>query len=86
MTAALLMIFSLAILREIYKSLRWRKVHIILNCIALLIFIGQGITGTQSLLEVPLNWQESYIQKLYKQKCDTKPCIIQAPSMPQKSP
>ncbi len=86
MTAALLMIFSLAILREIYKSLRWRKVHIILNCIALLIFIGQGITGTQSLLEVPLNWQESYIQKLYEQKCDTKPCIIQAPSMPQKSP
>jgi hypothetical protein len=86
MTAALLMIFSLAILREIYKSLRWRKVHIILNCIALLIFIGQGITGAQALLEVPLNWQESYIQKLYEQKCDTKPCIIQAPSTPPKSP
>ncbi len=86
MTAALLMIFSLAILREIYKSHRWRKIHIILNCVALLIFIGQGITGAQSLLEVPLNWQEPYVQKLYEQKCDTKLCIIQAPSMPQKSP
>jgi uncharacterized membrane protein len=85
-TVALLMIFSLAILREIYKSLRWRKVHIILNCIALLIFIGQGITGTMALLEVPLSWQEPYVQKLYEQKCDTKPCTIQAPSLPQKSP
>ena len=86
MVAALLMIFSLAILREIYKSLRWRKAHIILNCIALLIFIGQGITGAQALLEVPLNWQEPYVQKLYEQKCDTKPCTIQAPSIPQTSP
>lgn len=85
-TVALLMIFSLAILREIYKSLRWRKVHIILNCIALLIFIGQGITGTMALLEVPLSWQELYIQKLYEQKCNVKPCTIQAPSLPPKSP
>jgi drug/metabolite transporter (DMT)-like permease len=85
-TAALLMIFSLAILREIYKSLRWRKVHIILNCIALIIFIVQGITGTGALLEVPLNWQEPYVQKLYEYKCDMKPCMIQAPSLPQKSP
>lgn len=84
MTAALLMIFSLAILRNIYKSLRWRKTHIILNCLALLIFIGQGITGTRALLEVPLSWQEAYIQKLYEQKCDTKPCTVQAPSLPLK--
>ncbi|AKG24202.1 DUF4079 domain-containing protein [Calothrix sp. 336/3] len=82
--AALLMIFSLAILPEIYKDKTnfWRKVHIALNCLALLIFIGQGFTGTLSLLEVPLHWQESYVQELYKQKCDTKPCTIQAPSLP----
>lgn len=78
--------FSLAILPEIYKdkSNFWRKVHITLNCIALLIFIGQGITGTRALLEVPLTWQEHYIQQLYEQKCDTKTCTIQAPSLPQK--
>ncbi|MBD2386954.1 DUF4079 domain-containing protein [Cylindrospermum sp. FACHB-282] len=85
--AALLMIFSLAILPEIYKDKtnRWRQVHIILNSTALLLFIGQGITGTQALLEVPLTWQEPYVQMLYKLKCDTKPCTIQAPSLLQNS-
>ncbi len=85
--SALLMIFSLAILRDIYqdKTNRWRNVHIILNCIALLIFMGQGMTGAQALLEVPLSWQEPYIQKLYEQQCDKKPCTIQAPSVPQPS-
>ncbi|EAZ90421.1 DUF4079 domain-containing protein [Crocosphaera chwakensis] len=53
-TAALLMIFSLAIIEDIYKdkSNRWRKFHIILNCFALLLFMGQGITGTRDLLEI----------------------------------
>ncbi|MGD1855800.1 MAG: DUF4079 domain-containing protein [Leptolyngbyaceae cyanobacterium] len=61
MVAATLMIISLAILPEIYKSKTWRKVHIALNCIALLLFIGQGITGTRDLLEIPLSWQEPFI-------------------------
>ncbi len=53
-TAALLMIFSLAIVEDIYrdKSNRWRNFHIILNCFALLLFMGQGITGTRDLLEI----------------------------------
>lgn len=85
--SALLMIVSLTILQEIYqdKANRWRNAHIILNSIALLFFVGQGITGTQSLLEIPLGWQEPYIQKLYEQQCDKKPCTIQAPSVPPKS-
>lgn len=53
-TAALLMIASLAILPEIYRSLGWRRVHIILNCLALLLFIGQGLTGTRDLFEIGL--------------------------------
>lgn len=61
MVAATLMIISLAILPEIYKSKTWRNVHIALNCIALLLFIGQGITGTRDLLEIPLSWQEPFI-------------------------
>lgn len=61
MTAALLMIFSLAILPEIYRSKTWRRVHITLNSIALLLFISQGITGTRDLLEIPLSWQEPFI-------------------------
>jgi hypothetical protein len=53
-TSALLMVFSLAIVEDIYqdRSNRWRNVHIILNCIALLLFIGQGMTGTRDLFEI----------------------------------
>jgi Protein of unknown function (DUF4079) len=60
---SLLMIFALAILPDIYqdRSHRWRKVHIVLNCIALFLFVGQSITGARSLLEIPLSWQESYV-------------------------
>jgi len=86
MAAAMLMIFALAILPEIYKDRtnRWRRVHIVLNCIALLIFLGQGMTGTQNLLEIPLTWQEHYVQQLYEQHCETKPCTIQTAPAPQK--
>ncbi|ACK65234.1 conserved hypothetical protein [Rippkaea orientalis PCC 8801] len=52
--AALLMTFSLAVIEDIYqdKSNRWRNLHIILNCVALLLFMGQGMTGTRDLLEI----------------------------------
>ncbi len=52
--AALLMIFSLAIVPTIYKdrSNRWRIAHTILNCIALLLFVGLGMTGTRDLLDI----------------------------------
>lgn len=79
--AALLMVFSLAIVEDIYKdrSNRWRYVHIILNCIALLLFMGQGMTGTRDLLEIPLSWQKPYIYQ-----CDftNKTCPKPAPPTP----
>lgn len=50
---SLLMIFSLAILDDIYRSLTIRNIHIVLNCLALLLFIGQGVTGARDLLEIP---------------------------------
>jgi peptidoglycan/LPS O-acetylase OafA/YrhL len=54
--AALLMIFSLGIVEEIYrdKSNVWRNIHIILNCFALFLFIGQGMTGLRDLFEIGL--------------------------------
>jgi MFS family permease len=87
-TAAVLMIISLTILREIYqdRTHRWRTVHIVLNSIALLLFIGQGITGTQALLEVPLHWQEPYVQKLYELQCDQKTCNVQPPVESKEKP
>jgi hypothetical protein len=59
-----LMIFSLAIIPNIYERNNvWRKVHIALNTFALLLFIGQGITGSRDLLEIPLSWQEPTVYK-----------------------
>jgi hypothetical protein len=61
MAAAMLMIFALATLPEIYKSKRWRLTHAALNTVAVLLFISQGITGVRDLLEIPLHWQEPAI-------------------------
>jgi hypothetical protein len=49
--AALLMIFSVAIVQDIYQDRqnRWRKVHIILNIFATLLFFGQSLTGSRDL-------------------------------------
>ncbi|WP_413174286.1 DUF4079 domain-containing protein [Anabaena azotica] len=85
-TAALLMIVSVAILPEIYKdkSNVWRKVHIAANCLALLLFFGLGVTGTLSLLELPLNWQKGYVNQLYQKQCEVNPCVITNPAIPDK--
>lgn len=82
LAVALLMIFSLAIIRDIYqdRSNRWRTVHIILNCVAALLFIGQGLTGTRDLLEIPLSWQEPYV---YKCNFTAKTCPQIAPPAAQ---
>jgi hypothetical protein len=81
-TATLLMIFSLAIVQDIYqdKSQRWRMIHTILNCVALLLFMGQGFTGTRDLLEIPLSWQEPYI---YQCNYAAKTCPSANPQPPQ---
>lgn len=76
--AALLTIFSLSIVEDIYKdrSNRWRTVHIIVSCISLLLFVGQGMTGTRDLLEIPLSWQKPTI---YQCNFDNRTCPQPAP-------
>ncbi|MBE9175933.1 DUF4079 domain-containing protein [Synechocystis salina LEGE 06155] len=61
--AALLMIFSVATIQDIYQDRqnRWRNAHVIINSLALLLFISQGITGARDLLEIPLHWQAPYV-------------------------
>lgn len=76
-TVTLLMIFSLAIIQDIYqdRSHRWRLIHTALNTIAVLLFIGQGMTGTRDLLEIPLSWQEPHLYQcdFVNQKCPEPP-------------
>ncbi len=86
MMAAMLMIFSLTIVQEIYRdrTQRWRNVHIILNSIATLLFLAQGFTGSRDLLDIPLAWQKPYLQQLSKKSCQTQPCTVELRSvMPQ---
>lgn len=71
MAAAMLMIFALATLPEIYKSKRWRLTHAALNTVAVLLFISQGVTGVRDLLEIPLHWQEPFI---YQCDFENKSC------------
>jgi len=73
MVATMLMIFSLAIIQDIYQDRknRWRTVHIILNSVATLLFIAQGMTGARDLLEIPLSWQEPFV---YGCNFDKKVC------------
>ena len=61
--ASLLMVFSLAIVPEIYrdKTNKWRIIHTVVNTVALLLFIGQGLTGVRDLLEIPLAWQKPFV-------------------------
>lgn len=86
LAAALLMIFSLAILPDIYQSRKWRTAHVVLNSIALLLFVGQGFTGTRDLLEIPPHWQKPYVEQLYWNACQDaapeNPCTIQPPAAP----
>ncbi len=79
-TAALLMIFALAIQEDISKdkSNRWRTLHIILNSFAVLLFVGQGLTGTRDLLDIPLSWQKPYI---YTCDFNNKTCPTPAPAL-----
>jgi Protein of unknown function (DUF4079) len=74
-TAAILMIVSLAILPEIHRNLSWRRLHVALNIMALLLFLAQGITGTRDLLGIPLSWQEPTVFgcDFIKQVCGTPP-------------
>jgi hypothetical protein len=82
--ASTLVIFALAILPEIYqdRSNRWRTVHIVLNCVAVVLFVGQGFTGARSLLEVPLSWQKSHVYQCNFDK--TSPQYKTCPNSPPK--
>lgn len=57
MMAAMLMIFSLTIVQDIYRdrTQRWRHTHIILNSVTTVLFLAQGFTGSRDLLEIPLS-------------------------------
>ncbi len=58
-----LMLLSLASRPEIMGKLSWRWLHITANCLAVLIFLAEAITGPKALLEIPLSWQKPLIEQ-----------------------
>lgn len=62
---SILTIVALTIAPKIYEdsSNRWRKLHVSLNILALMLFVMQGFTGTRDLLEIPLTWQLDHVLK-----------------------
>lgn len=52
-----LMLFSLGARQEILREPRWRRVHVGASVLAAVLFVGQGISGSRDLLEIPLHWQ-----------------------------
>ncbi len=83
MIATMLMIFSLAIIQDIYqdKQNRWRNAHIFMNSVATIFFIFQGMTGVRDLLEIPLSWQEQFIYG-----CDFENKVCNKAALPNSAP
>jgi Protein of unknown function (DUF4079) len=84
--ATLLMIFSLAIIQEIYRDRAnvWRKVHSGLNSVALILFLFQGWSGARDLLEIPLSWQEPFVYSCdsVNKTCNKPQSSILGPNQP----
>lgn len=69
-----LMLFSLGARPEILRQLRWRRLHVAANLLAVVLFTMQGITGSRSLLELPLSWQKALLGS-----CDWSAQVCPAP-------
>ena len=74
----LLMLLSLAARQEILRDLRWRRLHITVSVVAVLLFLAQGITGSRDLLEIPLSWQKPAVYA-----CDFTAKVCPAPNSAQ---
>lgn len=71
-----LMLFALGARPEILREPRWRRVHVGASLLAAVLFVGQAISGSRDLLEIPLHWQKPALAS-----CDwtAKVCVPPAP-------
>jgi hypothetical protein len=64
---------------EISRRPAWRRLHLGLNLLLMLLLVVQAITGSRDLLEIPLRWQKPFLQR-----CDwgARRCPAPAPAVP----
>lgn len=48
---------------EIIRRPAWRRLHLGLNLLVMLLLAVQAITGSRDLLEIPLRWQEPFLYR-----------------------
>jgi hypothetical protein len=60
-----------------------QEIHTVLSCIALLLFLGQGVTGSRDLWKIPVIWQQ---EQAYQCHYKNTTCPKSARPTPQSSP
>jgi hypothetical protein len=86
-----LLLFATAAKQEIFKSMRFRRLHVSAGVLTAVLLAVLAITGTRDLLEIPLSWQKSaiYACNFEQRTCPTPPPAPAAPatsSLPSAAP
>jgi hypothetical protein len=76
-----LLLFTLAARPEITRQLRWRRLHVAANLLVMVLLAVQAITGSRDLLEIPLSWQTTTIER-----CDVRTRTCPASLLPAARP
>lgn len=72
-----LLLFATAAKPEIFRSLRFRRLHVSAAVLSALLLAVLAITGTRDLLEIPLSWQKPAI---YSCNFEQRTCPPPAPA------
>ncbi|MCP9773324.1 DUF4079 domain-containing protein [Synechococcus sp. Tobar12-5m-g] len=77
-----LLLFSTAAKPEIFKSLRFRRLHVSAGVLTAVLLAVLAITGTRDLLNIPLSWQKPaiYACNFEQRTCRTPPPAPAAPA------
>jgi len=73
---------------EISRRPAWRRLHVGVNLLLMLLLVVQAITSSRDLLEIPLRWQEPVLQRCdwVARRCPAPaqqaPAPPEAPAMP----
>jgi hypothetical protein len=76
-----LLLFATAAKPEIFRSMRFRRLHVSTAVLSAVLLAVLAITGTRDLLEIPLSWQKPTIYACnFEQRTCPKPPQASSPS------
>ena len=79
-----LLLFSTSAKTEIFKSMRFRRLHVSAGVLTAVLLAVLAITGTRDLLNIPLSWQKPaiYACNFEARTCPTPPAAPPTSSLP----